>query len=259
MLPALTTPQWAGSLVDSTLDSLKMTSAQGLTNFVTTWWPGTPNAEAWAALFGDSKATFTDLLTTTDVANPGSGVLTDPAVLRLPEISQRGVFIDQHLLCTQVPPPPPNTGGTLPPATAGQTRREQLEQALANPTCKACHAIMDPIGYSLENYDTVGMFNTLDNGSPIDTAGTLLPGIAIANGITFVDVNDLGAQLAKECGVSLCLTQQLLADAEASAKLPVTGSADPVAVAQIAYAASTGKLRDLIRAIVESDTFLRAK
>lgn len=118
---------------------------------------------------------------------------------------------------------------------------------------------MDPIGYSLENYDTVGMFNTLDNGSPIDTAGTLQASSAIASAITFIDVNELGAQLAQGCGVSLCLTQQLLADAEASAKLPVTGSGDPVAVAQIAYGASSGKLRDLIRAIVESDTFLRAK
>jgi hypothetical protein len=258
MLPATTTRQWAGSLVDSMLDSLKTTSAPGLTNFVNVWWPGTPNAEAWAALFGDSKGTLTDLLTTTSVTNPGSGVLTDLAVLVQTDISLRGIFVNEHLRCKQVPPPPPGIPA-LGPEAPGQTRRAQLEQAVAVPTCTICHSLMDPIGDSLENYDTVGMFNTLDNGLPIDTAGTLLATDAFANDITFANVNELGEKLAQECEVSQCLTQQLLADAEASAKLPATGSANPQAVAQIAYASPSGKLRDLIRNIVESDTFLRAK
>jgi bacterioferritin-associated ferredoxin len=178
--------------------------------------------------------------------------------LKKTEITTRGIFIDEHLLCMQVPPPPPGIPA-LPPAQPGQTRRQQLEQDLVNPSCGACHQLTDPIGDSLEHYDTVGKFNTLDNGSPIDSSGTLPAGVAVGANTTFADVNELGGELAKQCGVSVCLTQQLLADAETSAKLPVPGSADSQVVAEIAFASGSGKLRDLIRNIVESDTFLRAK
>jgi hypothetical protein len=257
-LPVTPTRGLAGSLADRTLDSLKGAPAPGLTRFVAAWWPGTPNAGAWATLFGDPTATLTDLLTTNSVMNPGSGVLTDPAVLTHAGIPARGVFVDEHLRCLQVPAPPPNVP-PLPPAQPGQTRREVLEQAVAQPVCATCHSLINPIGFSLDNYDTVGMFNKLDNGSPIDSSGTLQATNGNDNNITFSDVNDLGAQLAGQCGVSACVTQQLLADAETSANLPESGSADPVAVEQIAFAATSGRLRDLIHAVVESDTFMRAK
>ena len=260
-LPVASSRALAGALLDGALDSLHGAPAPGLSSFVSAWWPGTPNADAWAALLGDSDSTFTDLLTTTSVANPGSGVLTDPAVLKLTDevpITPRGSFIDEHLLCAQVPPPPPGIPA-LPPAQPGQTRRQQLEQDVANPACNACHQLTDPIGDSLEHYDTVGMFNTLDIGSPIDSSGTMQAFGGVMSKITFTDVNDLGGKLAKQCGAPQCFTQQLLADAEASAKLPVPGSTDSQVVAEIAYASSSGKLRDLIRNIVESDTFLRAK
>jgi hypothetical protein len=134
-----------------------------------------------------------------------------------------------------------------------------MDQAVAQPICTTCHQLMDPIGESLEHYDTAGMFNTLDNGLSIDSSGTVQPFGPIMSNITFKDVNDLGGKLAKQCGVPQCLTQQLLADAETSANLPVPGSTDSQVVAEIAYASGSGKLRDLIRNIVESDTFLRAK
>jgi hypothetical protein len=258
--PVASTRELAGVLIEQALSSLNGAPAPGLARFVAGWWPGTPYASSWAALFSDPQATLTDLLTTTKVANPGSGVLTDPAVLKLNEITTRGDFISQHLLCNSPLPPGPQG---LPPAGApqpGQTRRQQLEQALVSPVCATCHARVDPYGDSLEHYDTAGMFNLLDNGVPIDSSGTVPanspgePGLLI-----FTDVNELGKELAAQCGVSVCLTQALLAAAETSAKLPVPGSADPQAVAQIANATASGRLRDLIRNIVESDTFLRAQ
>jgi Protein of unknown function (DUF1588) len=257
-LPVASTRALAGALLDSALDSLHGAPAPGLSSFVSGWWPGTPNADAWAALLGDSEATLTDLLTTNSVANPGSGVLTDPAVLKLTGIPERGSFIDEHLLCTQMPPPPPGIP-PLPSAQPGQTRRQRMDQAVAQPICTTCHELMDPIGESLEHYDTAGMFNTLDNGLPIDSAGTVQAFGGVMSNISFADVNDLGGKLAKQCGAPQCFAQQLLADAETSAKLPVPGSADSQVVAEIAYASASGKLRDLIRNIVESDTFLRAK
>jgi hypothetical protein len=259
-VPVASTRQLAGALADHALDSLNGAPAPGLARFVAGWWPGTPYASSWAALFSDPKATLTDLLTTTSVANPGSGVLTDPAILKLDEITTRGAFIYEHLLCNSQLPPGPQ--GIPPPAAAqpGQTRRQQLEQALVSPVCASCHSLVDPYGDSLEHYDTAGMYNLLDNGSPIDSSGTVLAPATGSPGILrFSDVNELGKELAQQCGVSLCLTQSLLANAEATAKLPVPGSGDPPTIAQIANASQSGKLRDLIRSIVESDTFLRAQ
>jgi len=47
----------------------------------------------------------------------------------------------------------------------------------ANPTCAACHARMDPIGFALENYDGVGKWRDKDAGSPIDVSGKLPGGV----------------------------------------------------------------------------------
>jgi hypothetical protein len=270
-VPVDSTPQLAGALADHALSSLNGAPAPGLASFVSAWWPGTPNADAWATLFGDPKATLTDLLTTTSVANPGSGVLTDPAVLKLDEITTRGEFLYEHLLCNPPLPFPPANLPPLGPKKPGQTRRQQLEQDVASPNCSECHRQVDPLGDSLEHYDTAGMFNLLDNGSPINSSGTLLPsflrgenlGTGGAPGgaelLSFTDANDLGAQLANDCGVSLCLAQRLLAYAQITAKLAPAGSTDTQAVAEIAKASASGKLRDLIHAIVEGDTFLRAQ
>jgi hypothetical protein len=257
MLPATTTRQWAGDLAAATLDALNGGSAPGLTKFVKAWWPETPNAETWGALFSSPKMTLTDLLTTPSVGNLGSGVLTDLAVVKTPSITGRGVFIDRHLLCVEVPPSPANI--TAAPALPGETRRQWLEASLTGTVCSStCHVLADPPGDSLAHYDAVGAFKDEENGSPVDSSGTFT--FQTTGTISFADVNELGAKLAGTCGVAQCLTQQLLADAESTATLPVQGSKDPQAVAAIASTLDkAGGLRGMIRGIVESDTFLRAQ
>jgi hypothetical protein len=54
-----------------------------------------------------------------------------------------------------------------------------MESHRANPECAACHQIMDPIGFALENFDLIGRWRTLDNGLPIDTASTMVDGTSI--------------------------------------------------------------------------------
>ena len=46
--------------------------------------------------------------------------------------------------------------------------REQMEEHRANPACAACHKLMDPLGFALENFDGVGAWRTSDARSPID-------------------------------------------------------------------------------------------
>jgi hypothetical protein len=48
--------------------------------------------------------------------------------------------------------------------------------------CASCHKIMDPIGFSLENFDAVGAWRTTDDGAKINPAGVLVDGTKL-NGV----------------------------------------------------------------------------
>ena len=57
--------------------------------------------------------------------------------------------------------------------------REMLEMHRANAACASCHARMDPLGFSLENFDAIGQWRTTDAGQPIDASGVLLDGTKV--------------------------------------------------------------------------------
>jgi cytochrome c551/c552 len=90
----------------------------------------------------------------------------------------RGKWILENLMGSPPPLPPPN----VPPLkeSTGQTQassvRQRMEQHRDNPVCAACHKIMDPIGFSLENYDLIGKWRTTDEGTPIVPSGELVDG-----------------------------------------------------------------------------------
>ena len=54
-----------------------------------------------------------------------------------------------------------------------------LEMHRANPACASCHARMDPLGFSLENFDAIGQWRTTDAGHAIDASGVLLDGTKV--------------------------------------------------------------------------------
>jgi hypothetical protein len=90
----------------------------------------------------------------------------------------RGKWVLENLLGTPAPLPPPNVppldgeGAAAQPASV----RQKMEQHRANPVCAACHKIMDPIGFSLENFDLIGRYRASDGGIPIDATGQLVDG-----------------------------------------------------------------------------------
>ena len=51
-----------------------------------------------------------------------------------------------------------------------------MEEHRTNPVCASCHQIMDPIGFSLENFDLIGRWRTMDSGFPIDSTGAMVDG-----------------------------------------------------------------------------------
>jgi mono/diheme cytochrome c family protein len=93
----------------------------------------------------------------------------------------RGKWLLENVLAAPVPPPPPDVNTTLEEATAATpvSVRQMLERHRANPTCASCHSRMDPLGFSLENFDAVGQWRARDGDSPIDATGVLLDGTRV--------------------------------------------------------------------------------
>jgi Protein of unknown function (DUF1592)/Protein of unknown function (DUF1588)/Protein of unknown function (DUF1595)/Protein of unknown function (DUF1585) len=87
----------------------------------------------------------------------------------------RGKAVRELLLCQKVPPPPPNVNFNIVQDTHNplyKTARQRLTTHRDNPVCAGCHAITDPIGLAMENYDAIGEYRTAENGAAIDASGT---------------------------------------------------------------------------------------
>ncbi len=115
------------------------------------------------------------------------GLLGQGSILSLTAVATRtspvfrGKFVLSALLDTPPPPPPPNVPtleeSNKGAATAPKTVREQLELHRKNAVCASCHRIIDPPGFALENFNSVGQWRDAGaDGSPIDTAGVLADG-----------------------------------------------------------------------------------
>ncbi len=91
----------------------------------------------------------------------------------------RGKYVLENLLDTAPPPPPPNVPQLESPRRGKKqhlTLREQMVKHRADPACSACHALMDPIGFGLENFDADGSWRVQDQGKPLDVSGELAGG-----------------------------------------------------------------------------------
>ena len=93
----------------------------------------------------------------------------------------RGKWLLENILAAPVPPPPPDVNTNLEESKADKpvSVREMLERHRANPTCASCHSRMDPLGFSLENFDALGQWRTVDGESPINATGVLLDGTKV--------------------------------------------------------------------------------
>ena len=121
--------------------------------------------------------------------------LTSHAIRTSPVL--RGKWILDNLLGTPPPDPPPNVPALNDRKTQAKrpTLRARMEAHRDNPACAACHSMIDPTGFALENFDAIGRWRDVDESfNPIDPSGVLPDGRA------FADAAQMRRALAADAG-----------------------------------------------------------
>ncbi len=126
------------------------------------------------------------------------GVITTAAVMTMTSTPirtspiVRGAWVAGVILNRPPKPPPDNIpdieADEKDIAALGLTLRQRLEQHQENDSCRSCHAAIDPYGFALENYDSVGHWrDKYASGLPVDASGELFGRIPFKNVIEFKD------------------------------------------------------------------------
>jgi hypothetical protein len=213
---------------------------------------------ALAPLYGLTGNFSSDTFTKVDLdPTLRSGLLTQPGFLSSyikgtdPDIIHRSVFIATRILCVELPPPDPNAT-PLVDLQPNMTNRERVEITTGVGTCgEACHAIMNPLGYSLESYDAIGKYRTMDRGKPVDTAATYAfdeQDKSFANGV------EMSHLLAEAKQTHSCYVKNLMGYLHGR----LVASEEATMVDYYARVSRAGmiSLRDLELALVTSDSFV---
>jgi len=169
----------------------------------------------------------------------------------------RGKYVLTELLCGTIPPPPANVNtkiGVDP--TGAKTLRQVLESHALNPACAACHGAMDPIGFSMENYNAIGAYRTTDGTLPVDSTGVL------PSGEKFSGVVDLAKIIGKNPAFAECMATKLYTYALGRGlELTDPNHMDVPSLDAVSSAFATNglKFQDLVAGIVSSPTFLNRR
>jgi hypothetical protein len=124
-----------------------------------------------------SKQQFTDEFTKTSFgAGQRCGVLTHPYLLsafsyqKMTSPIHRGVFLTRNIVGRSLKPPPMAMTFKDADFAPNLTMREKVSQLTQSQACQSCHSVINPLGFSLEQFDAVGRFRTSEHDRPIDSA-----------------------------------------------------------------------------------------
>ncbi len=86
----------------------------------------------------------------------------------------RGVFLTRNVLGRVLRPPPKSVAPLPPDLHAGLTTRERVALQTQPEACQGCHGMINPLGFTMENFDAIGRFREVDSKHPIDSTGSYL-------------------------------------------------------------------------------------
>ena len=104
-----------------------------------------------------------------------SGILTHPYLLSAfayhdnTSPIHRGVFLTRNIVGRRLKPPPTAVAFKNDEFDPSLTMREKITNLTRDSACMACHSVINPLGFSLENFDAVGRWRTLENKKMIDS------------------------------------------------------------------------------------------
>ena len=163
----------------------------------------------------------------------------------------RGSFVVQRLLCMKIPLPDASIADKVKPPDpySGKTARERYTKHSTDPVCRSCHGVMDPVGFSLENFDAVGLYRERENDVVIDASGELPGGPG-----TFQGPVEMVRQLAALPEAQRCFATHWI---ELGFGKTLSGD-DECLQAQInlAFYRAGYNVRQLLLALTQSDAFL---
>ena len=164
-----------------------------------------------AKLYGMTNVTGTDLKEVDLSSANRAGIFTKGAFLAtkadadvsIPPL--RGDQMLRRAMCIHLVVPPTLEVPAVEEPGPNKTTRERYSTHSAAQCARACHEIIDPIGFAFENYDAVGAYRTTENGKPVDASGSLKLG---TNTYNFKNATEMVTQLAKAPEVQDCMVRQ---------------------------------------------------
>lgn len=221
--------------------------------------------DALAAVYGvPAPAPDTIAMVTLPEAQGRAGVLTQAGFLSVqahPDQTSpvlRGKTVRARLLCDPVPPPPDDVDISVPEIDPNATARERFSAHFDNDSCRSCHQLMDPIGFTFENFDAIGQYRETENDQLIDASGEII----VAEGRAgreelvgeFVGVRALADKLAHSQIVRNCVATEWFRFASGRKEVPDDGCS--MRTLQESFAASGGNLIELVVGMTQTDAFL---
>lgn len=163
----------------------------------------------------------------------------------------RGKFVRAQLFCNPPPPPPPSIVVRPPAVDPRLSTRQRFAQHTTDALCAACHANMDPIGFTFEHYDAAGRWRDTDADLPVDASGMLTN--------TDVDapldgVPSLAARLVQSAEVRTCAATQWFRYAFGRAE-QTAGDTCTIAALAGALAGPDGDFRKMVRQTIRMAQF----
>lgn len=168
-----------------------------------------------------------------------NGVDTSPVV--------RGIYVLEKVLGYSPPPPPPDVPEIESDTSGALSIREQLAKHREIASCAECHRKIDPLGFALENYDAIGSWRArYDGGNKIDPSGRLPGGDTFESPAEFrqlmVERSDEFTRALAEKILTYSLGREL-------------EFGDRQVIDKIMNDLGTGGLKDLVKAVVLSESF----
>ncbi len=166
--------------------------------------------------------------------------------------TKRGILVRTRLMCQVIPPPPPTVDVDMVEPEEGTCKEDfYVQQHLNAPGCVSCHALMDPIGLGLENYDHTGAFRTVEN----DDESCVITGEGELDGSPFSGPAELSELLIDSGSLNRCVAEQLYRFAMGRTELAPVDASFVDFVVEKNGAQGDFDFAELVLAFVSEDAF----